>query len=245
MTEMSRYYDNRSSLYEIQCENGEIDEDTWRYEPVDCGYYYMIESYKYSNSFPKEWAKNHMEGTGPEQCGNCYEWGSKNGVFLGYCLNCAKYDYSGERGPGLDTFNGALEIEGDCALCMYSDTDKAGNDSTPVSEKDIQSPILTPILCHACTDVVIEFHEKSISGYVYQYCCQECVDIDFTTCSNCGETEVSKTIAPMEATDAAYNTLVAIRNITAAIAAKAKTRPRLFGHSGKINKTNLLKINPL
>ena len=54
-----------------------------------------------------------------------------------------------------------------------------------------------------------------------------------------------KTIAPMEATDAAYNTLMAIRNITAAIAAKAKTRPRLFGHSGKINKTNHLKINPL
>ena len=48
------------------------------------------------------------------------------------------------------------------------------------------------ILCHACTDVVTEFHEKSISGYVYQYCCQECVEFDFTACSNCGETEVSK-----------------------------------------------------
>jgi len=50
-----------------------------------------------------------------------------------------------------------------------------------------------------------------------------------------------KTIALMEAMDAVYNTLVAIRNITAAADVKAKTRPRLFCHSGKINKTNHLK----
>ena len=105
---MSKYYDNAPSRYEIMCENGEIDEDAWRYEPVECGDYYMIESYKYANDFPKEWALNHMEGTGPEQCGNCYCYGSKDGVFLGYCLNCAKYDYNGERGPGLD-----FEAEGE------------------------------------------------------------------------------------------------------------------------------------
>jgi hypothetical protein len=194
-------YENRPSLYEIRCENGEIDEDAWRYEPVDYGDFYMIESYKYSNTFPKEWAQNHLEGTGPEQCGNCYDHGSRDGVFSGYCLNCADYDYNGERGPGLDTFNGTLEIEDDCALCTRGDPDQAGDDSTPASEKKyIQSPVLTPILCHACADVVTEFHEKSISGYVYQYCCQECVDIDFTTCSNCGDTEVSKN----DCTDGSY-----------------------------------------
>jgi len=42
-----------------------------------------------------------------------------------------------------------------------------------------------------------------------------------------------KTIALMEATDAAYNILVAIRSIIAATDAKAKIRPHLFGLSGK------------
>jgi len=107
---MSRHYDNRPSPLEIKYENGEIEENNdWRYEPVDCGDYYMIEYYKYANSFPKAWALSHLPGTGPEQCGNCYDYGSKDGVFLGYCLNCAKYDYNGERGPGMDLYEPAIE----------------------------------------------------------------------------------------------------------------------------------------
>jgi len=90
-----------TSLYEIQCENGEIDEDSCQYEPVDCDGYYMIEQYKYDNNFPKEWALSHLPGTGPEQCGNCYDYGSKDGLFVGYCANCAVYDYNCERGPGM------------------------------------------------------------------------------------------------------------------------------------------------
>jgi hypothetical protein len=129
---MSRYYDNAPSLYEIQCENGEIDEDAWRYEPVDYEDYYMIESYKYAHDFPKEWAQNHMEGTGPEQCGNCYCYGSKDGVFLGYCLNCAKYDYNGERGPGLDLEAESEEAEGDCE----GDEDECDGSSKAVSSLD-------------------------------------------------------------------------------------------------------------
>ena len=58
----------------------------------------------------------------------------------------------------------------------------------------------TNILCYACTDVVTEVHEKSISGYSYYYCCQECVDFDFTTCSSCGLTEISKN----DCTDGSY-----------------------------------------
>ena len=102
---MSKYYDNAPSRYEIQCENGDIDEDTCHYETVVCLGYYMIENYKYPHDFPKEWAQNHMEGTGPEQCNNCYWYGSIDGVFMGYCLNCA-HIYNGERGPGL-----ALDFE--------------------------------------------------------------------------------------------------------------------------------------
>ena len=142
---MLRYYDTAPSLYETQCENGEIDEDAWRYEPVDCGDFYMIESYKYANSFPKEWAQSHLPGTGPEQCGNCYEWGSKDGAFLGYCLNCAKYDYNGERGPGLDTFNGALEIEDKFAFCTRCDpdyVDPCGNQAVSVEAENARNNLL-------------------------------------------------------------------------------------------------------
>ena len=134
---MSRYYDNAPSLYEIQCENGEIDEDAWRYEPVDYEDYYMIESYKYANTFPKEWAQNHLEGTGPEQCGNCYCYGSKDGVFLGYCLNCAKYDYNEERGPGLDLeaeSEEGDEAEGDGSA--EGDEDEGEGSSKAVSSLD-------------------------------------------------------------------------------------------------------------
>jgi hypothetical protein len=96
-------YDHRyaPSLYEIQCENGDIEEEYWEDQVFDCGDYYTIGYYKYAKSFPQEWAQNHLEGTGPEQCGNCYEYGSKDGVFVGYCANCAQYDYNGERGPGM------------------------------------------------------------------------------------------------------------------------------------------------
>ena len=140
---MSRYYDNAPSRYEIMCENGEIDEDAWRYEPVDYENYYMIESYKYAHDFTKEWAQNHMEGTGPEQCGNCYCYGSKDGVFLGYCLNCAKYDYNGERGPGLDLeaeVDGSAESEeaegeGECDCEADSSVDP-NEDQTPASEPE-------------------------------------------------------------------------------------------------------------
>ena len=48
------------------------------------------------------------------------------------------------------------------------------------------------ILCYACTDVATEVYEKNICGYIYKYCCQECAEVDFTTCSSCGEREVSK-----------------------------------------------------
>lgn len=49
-----------------------------------------------------------------------------------------------------------------------------------------------PNSCHACSTPVMQVYEKSIGSDIYQYCCQECAEVDFTTCSTCGETEVSK-----------------------------------------------------
>lgn len=55
----------------------------------------------YAGTFPVEWALSHEEGTGPNDCDNCLCFGSKDGVFLGYCSNCADYIYEGRRGKGI------------------------------------------------------------------------------------------------------------------------------------------------
>jgi hypothetical protein len=54
----------------------------------------------YHPKFPEEWAENHEELTGPEQCLNCAEYGTINNIFIGYCANCAHFIYNGIRGRG-------------------------------------------------------------------------------------------------------------------------------------------------
>lgn len=63
--------------------------------------YYSYDEELYCGTFPEDWAKNHLPGTGPKECLNCAFYGSWNGVFLGYCANCSDYEYNGERGRGL------------------------------------------------------------------------------------------------------------------------------------------------
>ena len=48
------------------------------------------------------------------------------------------------------------------------------------------------ISCHSCSASVTQVYEKSISGYIYEYCSSACAQEDFTKCSACGETEISK-----------------------------------------------------
>jgi hypothetical protein len=92
-------YENCPSLYEIKCENGEIEEEEdWQCQAVDCGNFYTVGYYKYDNSFPKEWALSHLPGTGPEQCEDCYEHGNVNHMFTAYCCDCLNI-YNGKRGP--------------------------------------------------------------------------------------------------------------------------------------------------
>lgn len=54
----------------------------------------------YHNNFPNQWRETHLPGTGPEDCSNCAYFGSVNGLFIGYCANCAVYKYNGTRGRG-------------------------------------------------------------------------------------------------------------------------------------------------
>jgi hypothetical protein len=52
----------------------------------------------YHSKFPEEWAENHEDETGPEECLNCALYGTINNIFIGYCANCAHYIYNGTRG---------------------------------------------------------------------------------------------------------------------------------------------------
>jgi len=72
-------------------------------EQVFCGdrrQYYFYDEELYTGTFPLEWAESHHPGTGPKECGNCQTFGFWNGVFIGYCANCAIYEYKGQRGCG-------------------------------------------------------------------------------------------------------------------------------------------------
>ena len=68
---------------------------------------YQIGNVKYHAKFPKGWAENHLEETGPEECENCPYYGSLSGVFIGYCGKCADQVYGGTRGRGL--WEGGIE----------------------------------------------------------------------------------------------------------------------------------------
>ena len=74
---------------------------TIHYNAYGLASYYSYDDKLYSIHFPKKWAKDHAERTGPEMCENCEYHGSWNGVFIGYCANCAPYIYQGTRGRGM------------------------------------------------------------------------------------------------------------------------------------------------
>ena len=63
--------------------------------------YYSFDGELYAVSFPELWAVSHHPKTGPNNCLDCKNLGMWNGVFIGYCANCAVYVYQGMRGPGM------------------------------------------------------------------------------------------------------------------------------------------------
>jgi hypothetical protein len=77
-----------------------------QYNPLEVVYggnkrqYYVYDGELYTKQFPISWAETHELGTGPKECLNCDTYGTWNGVFIGYCGNCAQYVYEGGRGCG-------------------------------------------------------------------------------------------------------------------------------------------------
>lgn len=59
--------------------------------------YYSYDGKFYTGTFPYKWATYHLSDTGPKECHNCDYYGSWNGVFIGYCCDCAR-KYDGLRG---------------------------------------------------------------------------------------------------------------------------------------------------
>jgi hypothetical protein len=64
------------------------------------GKFYSYNGELYANTFPEFWAVHQEPETGTE-CGNCMTYGSWNGVFCMYCINCADHVYQGTRGGGV------------------------------------------------------------------------------------------------------------------------------------------------
>lgn len=55
----------------------------------------------YDIRFPDEWITDYKPNTGPNECLNCALNGVWRGSFIGYCCNCAYFDYNYTRGCGM------------------------------------------------------------------------------------------------------------------------------------------------
>jgi hypothetical protein len=80
------------------------------------GEYYNVNGTNYDIHFPIEWVfqpplnetELEIPCFGPEECNLCAEYGNYNGVFIGYCLHCAKYA-GFKRGNGM--LHSGVEID--------------------------------------------------------------------------------------------------------------------------------------
>ena len=62
--------------------------------------YYMYNGYYFTKTFPEAWTANQLPGTGTE-CATCMLYGSWNGTFCAYCVECAANKYNYLRGGGV------------------------------------------------------------------------------------------------------------------------------------------------
>ena len=74
----------------------------------NCNYYSYKGKY-YTIQFPLEWVIDEKEKTGLSGCNGCYYHGRLNGVFIGYCTDCAIDIYNYQRGHGF--IHGVEEVD--------------------------------------------------------------------------------------------------------------------------------------
>lgn len=106
-------------------------------------------SWTYHDRFPEEWAEDHVDGTGPEDCEDCLAFGCMDGVFVGYCSNCALYAYEGRRGrgfvsPGVETdYDIVAEILGHRECFSVFDTYLRDLLQDDITDEDMYGPMIT------------------------------------------------------------------------------------------------------
>jgi hypothetical protein len=84
------------------------------------GSYYSYDGELYTRTFPHNWAETHLKNTGPKECKQCGKYGSWNGVFVAYCIDCAnRYKENGRngRGNGVYIYETMQEV---CPNTLYS-----------------------------------------------------------------------------------------------------------------------------
>ena len=118
------------------------------------GRYYSYDGELYTRTFPHHWAENHLNGTGPNECMNCGKYGSWNGVFVAYCINCAnKYkSIRDNRGNGVYIYETMQEIEQESKKSAFN-TYLLGVDFEQIGDKSMLD-----------SEQVYKIHYTSVGG---------------------------------------------------------------------------------
>lgn len=101
--------------------------------------FYSYDEELYCATFPEEWARNHLAGTGPKDCKVCACVGSWNGAFIGYCVGCCQ-KYFGKRGRGLISYG--KEINNDKTIPSIFETYLKDVDPYDVGDTDYMDTAL-------------------------------------------------------------------------------------------------------
>ncbi len=119
--------------------------------------YYSYDEELYCGTFPENWVEDCLEGTGPKECGNCAYYGSWNGVFLGYCANCAQFMYNGERGHGFVDIGKECDYNPEVCGPSVFDTYLKGLCPDEVGDKDFMDSAALVNYIHASSNIFEEF----------------------------------------------------------------------------------------
>jgi hypothetical protein len=135
--------------------------------PVVFDGYKLFAGYKYHINFPDDWIMNELPYTG-RNCKNCVGCDDDNdghamwrGIILGYCSNCAVYEYKYTRGPGF-YFN-AVEANSHSCNVVRSAFDTYLKNINLETIGDINENVKNTIENHYITKLYIQNHYFSDS----------------------------------------------------------------------------------
>lgn len=86
--------------------------------------YKTYNNVKYISSFPDSWIFQNINGTGPCQCENCFNYGCIDNIFIGYCANCSEHIYNFERGDGFHSNCAEIILENIGPFSEYIEKEK-------------------------------------------------------------------------------------------------------------------------